>query len=66
MAKGNIRALVGVSTLLGSIIVRAAVVQAQATPSNYLPIDPAQVECTAFRPASNELCYKIAVEPLDQ
>jgi hypothetical protein len=62
MAKGNIRALMGVGTLLGSIVLGAAVVQApaQATPSTFPPLDPAQVECTAFQPASDELCYNTA------
>lgn len=62
MTKGNIRALVGVGTLLGSIVLGATVVQAPAhvPPSNVPPIDPARVECTAFRPASPRLCYKTA------
>jgi hypothetical protein len=62
MAKGTMRALMGVGTLLVSIVLGAAAVQAPArvTPSTFPPLDPAQVECTAFRPASYELCYKTA------
>jgi hypothetical protein len=62
MAKGTMRALIGVGTLLGSIVLGVAAVQAPArvTPSTFPPLDPAQVECTAFRPASYELCYKTA------
>jgi hypothetical protein len=62
MARVNIRALVGVGTLLGSIVLSAAVVQAQATPSNYPPIDPSRVDCTAFRTGNAEQCYRTANE----
>ena len=64
MAQGNIRALMGVGTLLGSIVLGAAVVQApaQVTLSTFPPLDPDRVECTAFRPASYKLCYKTANE----
>ena len=59
MTKGNIRILVSVGTLLGSIVLSAAVDRADV--SNYVPpVDPARVECTAFRPASSRLCYKTA------
>jgi hypothetical protein len=59
MTKGNIRVLAGVGTLLGSIVLGAAVDRADV--SNYVPpVDPARVECTAFRPASPRLCYKTA------
>jgi len=62
MAKGTMRTLIGVGTLLGSIVLGAAAVQAPArvTPSTFPPLDPARVECTAFRPASYALCYKTA------
>ena len=61
MAKGTIRTLVGVGTLVGSIILGAAVIRAGgSSPNNYPPVDPAQVDCTAFRPASTKLCYKTA------
>jgi hypothetical protein len=58
MAKGIVRALIGVGILLGSIVLGAAAVQAPArvTPSPFPPLDPARVECTAFRPASHALC----------
>ena len=59
MAKGNLRILVGVGTLLGSIVLSAAVDRADV--ANYVPpVDPARVECTAFRPVSPRLCYKTA------
>src|SRR5262249_34070612 len=56
------RIVIGMRTLLGSLVFGAAVVQApaQVTPSTFPPLDPAQVECTAFRPASSQLCYKTA------
>jgi hypothetical protein len=62
MAKGTLKALMRVGTLLGSIVLGAAVVQApaQVTPSTFPPLDPAQVECTAFQPASYKLCYTTA------
>ena len=62
MAHGNIRALIRVGTLLGSIVLGAAAVQtpAQVTPSTFPPLDPARVECTAFRPQSYKLCYQTA------
>jgi hypothetical protein len=62
MAQGKSGILMGMSTLLGSLVFGAAVVQApaQVTPSTFPPLDPAQVECTAFRPASPQLCYKTA------
>src|SRR5829696_8230044 len=62
MAKGTMRTLIRVGTLLVSIVLGAAAVQApaRATPSTFPLLDPAQVECTAFRPASYELCYKTA------
>jgi hypothetical protein len=62
MVHGNIRALIGVGTLLGSIVLGAAAVQAPArvASSTFPPLDPARVECTAFRPASDALCYKTA------
>ena len=62
MVKGKSSIVMGVSTLLGSLVFGAAVVQApaQVTPSTFPPLNPAQVECTAFRPASSQLCYKTA------
>jgi hypothetical protein len=62
MAKGTLKALMRVGTLLGSIVLGAAVVQApaQVTPSTFPPLDPAQVECTAFQSASYKLCYTTA------
>jgi hypothetical protein len=50
----------GVGTLLGGIVLGAAVVHTDDTPSNFPPLDPARVECTAFRPANPRLCYKTA------
>ncbi len=61
MANAMLRMLVGVGTLVGSIILGAAVVRADgSSPHNYPPIDPARVECTAFRPAHDALCYTTA------
>lgn len=61
MANATIRTLVGVGTLVGSLILGAAVVRAgRSSPHTYPPVDPARVECTAFRPANDRLCYKTA------
>jgi hypothetical protein len=61
MANAMLSKLVGVGTLVGTIILGAAVGRAGSPlPHNYPPVDPAHVECTAFRPANDELCYKTA------
>jgi len=38
----------------------AVVGTGKASPDNYPPVDPDRVECTAFRPANDRLCYKTA------
>jgi hypothetical protein len=63
IANATIRTIVGVGTLVGSLIVGAAVVRAgRSSPHTYPPVDPARVECTAFRPTDDQLCYKTANE----
>ncbi|MCI0623636.1 MAG: hypothetical protein L0387_18590 [Acidobacteria bacterium] len=61
MAKGTMRSLVGVGTLLGSIILGAAVVQTDVKGLDYVPpLDPRRVDCTAFNTGSYRSCYKTA------
>lgn len=61
MVNARRRTLVGIGILVASILGGAVVVRAgDSPPDKYPPVDPARVECTAFQPANEELCYKTA------
>jgi hypothetical protein len=61
MAQGTMRALVGVGTLLGSLILGVAVVHTNGKGLDYVPpLDPRRVDCTAFNAGSYQSCYKTA------
>jgi hypothetical protein len=61
MANAMLSKLVGMGTLVGSILFGTALGRAGSPlPHNYPPIDPARVECTAFRLANDVLCYQTA------
>jgi hypothetical protein len=61
MVHAMISTLVGVGTLVGSLLLDAAVLQAASSlPPTYPPVDLALVEGTPFRPAHDQLCYKTA------
>lgn len=60
--KTIIRTLVGGGALLGSVLGCAPTVGANppSPAPRYPPIDPSRVECSAFRPADEKLCYRTA------
>jgi hypothetical protein len=70
LGKAVVRALIGLGTLVGSIIVSANVVRTDvSSPDSYAdvkgldyipPIDPSRVDCTAFTSGSYQSCYKAA------
>jgi hypothetical protein len=61
MVNARLRTLVGIGILGASIIGGAAVIRAGgSSPHRYPPIDPSRVECTAFRPVNDALCYQTA------
>jgi hypothetical protein len=61
MVSARLGTLVGIGLPVASIIGGAAVIRAGGSSSpSYPPIDPSRVECTAFRPVNDELCYKTA------
>ncbi len=45
-----------------TLLATCAALMAAASPSppSYLPLDPSRVECSAFRPADDALCYQTA------
>jgi len=68
MTRAIIRALVGVGVMVGSILSGVTDVRAHHPPPpptpSFPPVDPSQVDCTAFRsanhPHSQQLCYDTA------
>jgi hypothetical protein len=61
MVNAKLKTLVGIGLLGASILGGAAVLRAGSSSSHsYPPIDLSRVECTAFRPINDALCYKTA------
>src|SRR5215471_525761 len=62
MSNGCIRTLVGVSILLANVILAPADVHAKKPSPMFPPIDPARVDCTAFRTGNAAQYYATANE----
>ena len=63
MTKARLCTLISLSTLVGSLMGSSTDGSTRPRPGPTIPpLDPARVECTAFRPASAALCYQTANE----
>ena len=61
MPHPRLRMLVSFATIVGTLLWGILVVHAgNASPHASPPVDPARVDCTAFRPANDRLCYQTA------
>ena len=61
MTSARLSMLLGLGSVVGSLLGGTLSVHAGGVAHHpYPPLDPAQVECTAFRPANDHLCYQTA------